>query len=133
VPFGGSFSGQAAFIAAHPLAYVRVIAGQVRDFGIYYRSGVGFLGWNTVWLPTAAYALPLCGILLGTLAQPRDGPRLSVLAAAWEVLLLAGACLLIITGVYVYWNKVGSATVEGVSGRYFLPLLALVAAAWCSV
>jgi uncharacterized membrane protein len=38
------------------------------------------------------------------------------------------------------WNNVGSATVEGVQGRYFLPLLAyflpllaLVAAMWCSV
>jgi uncharacterized membrane protein len=31
------------------------------------------------------------------------------------------------------WNDVGSATVEGVQGRYFLPLLALVAAMWCSV
>jgi len=31
------------------------------------------------------------------------------------------------------WNNVGSATVEGVQRRYFLPLLALVAAMWCSV
>ena len=38
-----------------------------------------------------------------------------------------------ITAAYLVWNDVGSATVEGVQGRYFLPLLALVAAMWCSV
>src|SRR5882724_2801380 len=38
-----------------------------------------------------------------------------------------------ITAAYLVWNDVGSATVKGVRARYFLPLLALVSAAWCSV
>src|SRR6266446_363700 len=30
-----------------------------------------------------------------------------------------------ITAAYLVWNSAGSATVEGIQGRYFLPLLAL--------
>jgi predicted membrane protein DUF2142 len=130
---GTGVSGQAAFIAAHPLAYLEVVAGQFSDFRFLYWSGVGKLGWLKVYLPDFAYVLPLCGVLLGTLAQPRDTARLPALAVAWDAVLLAGAGVLIITAAYLVWNDVGSATVEGVQGRYFLPLLALVAAMWCSV
>src|ERR1700730_6211636 len=132
-PPGTSVSGQAAFLAAHPLAYLEVLAGQFSDLRFLYWSGVGKLGWLKVYLPDFAYVLPLCGLLLGVLAQPRDGPRLPALAVAWHALLLAGACVLIITAAFLVWNNVGSATVEGVQGRYFLPLLALVAAMWCSI
>ena len=55
------------------------------------------------------------------------------LAVAWDALLLAGACVLVITAAYLMWTHVGSWFVWGVQGRYFLPLLALVAAAWCSM
>ena len=126
-------SGQAAFITAHPLAFAQMMADQFWHLGDYYKSAVGLLGWGNVWLPGVGYALPLCGLLFGTLAQPGDAPRLSAPAVAWHALLLAGGCLLTIIGAYLVWNKVGSATVEGVQGRYFLPLLALAAAMWCSV
>jgi uncharacterized membrane protein len=40
---------------------------------------------------------------------------------------------LIMTAAYLFWNPVGSDMIHGVQGRYFLPLLALLAALWCSV
>jgi uncharacterized membrane protein len=71
--------------------------------------------------------------VFGTLAQPRAGPRLPGLAVAWDALLLAAAFMLIMTAAYLFWTEVGSWSVNLVQGRYFLPLLALVAAMWCSV
>ena len=136
LPPGSSVTGQAAFIAAHPLAYLEVLAAQFSDLHLrfLYWSGVGTLGYLKVYLPDFAYyVLPLCGVLLGTLAQPRDTPGLPALAVAWNALLLAGAWVLIITAAYLFWTPVGSATADHVTGRYFLPLLALVAAMWCSV
>jgi Predicted membrane protein (DUF2142) len=94
---------------------------------------VGAFGWFSVFLPKVAYWLPLGAVLLGTMAQPRDGPRLSALAVAWAALLLAGACILILTAAYLLWSEVGFWIARWVPGRYFIPLLALVAAMWCSV
>src|SRR3984893_11168681 len=136
LPSGSSVSGQAAFIAAHPLAYLEAVAGQFSYLHLrfLYWNGVGTFGYLKVYLPDFAYyVLPLCGVLLGTLAQPRDTPGLAALAVAWDALLLAGAWVLIITAAYLFWYPVGSATADHVTGRYFLPLLALVAAMWCSV
>jgi uncharacterized membrane protein len=131
---GVSVSGQAAFIAPHPLGYIRTIARTFWYEGyIYYEGLVGVFGWLSLYLPNFAYFLPLGAVLLGTMAQPRDGPRLPALAVAWAAMLLAGACLLIFTAAYLLWNQVGFWIISGVWGRYFLPLLALVAAAWCSV
>ena len=131
---GTSVSGQAAFITAHPLVYARTIEHSLLwHVGFLYQSMVEVLGWLTLHLPDFAYLLPPSALLLATLAQPRDGPRLPALAVAWNTLLLASACVLITTAAYLMWNEVGSRTVVGLQGRYFLPLLALGAAMWCSV
>jgi uncharacterized membrane protein len=134
LPLGVSVSGQAAFIAAHPFAYMRTIARSFWYEGyLYYQELVGVFGWLTLYLPNFAYFLPLGAVPLGTMAQPRDGPRLPALSIAWAAMLLAGACVLIFTAAYLLWNEVGFWIISIVSGRYFLPLLALVAAVWCSV
>jgi uncharacterized membrane protein len=57
---------------------------------------------------------------------------LPALAVAWDAILVAGACVLVITAAYLMWNQVGAWIVFLCQGRYFLPLLALAAAAWCS-
>jgi uncharacterized membrane protein len=130
---GVSVSGQATFIAAHPFAYAQTIARSFWYEGyLYYQELVGVFGWRSVYLPNLAYLLPLGALLLGPIAQPRDGPRLPTLAVAWNAVLLAAACMLILTAAYLLWNEVGSWFISIVSGRYFLPLLALVAAMWCS-
>jgi uncharacterized membrane protein len=130
---GISVSDQATFIAVHPFAYAQTIARSLWYKGyFYYQSLVGVFGWLTLYLPNFAYLLPLGALLLGTLAQPRDGPRLPTLAVAWNAVVLAAACILIFTAAYLLWNEVGSWFVI-LWGRYFLPLLALAAAMWCSV
>ena len=50
LPPGSSVTGQAAFIAAHPLAYLEVLAGQFSDLHLRYLywTGVGTLGWLKV-------------------------------------------------------------------------------------
>jgi hypothetical protein len=130
---GSSVSGQAAFIVLHPLAFIRTVAVTFCRNYLYYKTVVGVLGWLTLSLPALGYILPICGFLLGTLAQSRDGPRQPAQAVAWHILLLAGTGLLIMTSAYLLWNTVGSRTVQDLQGRYFLPLLALAAATWCSV
>jgi uncharacterized membrane protein len=133
-PVGSNVFGQAAYIAAHPFAYAQTISRSLWHYGyFYYQSLIGVFAWLSLYLPSFAYLLPLGALALGTLAQPSDGPRLPALAIAWNTGLLAAACILIFTGAYLVWNEVGFWVVLVVQGRYFIPLLALVATAWCSL
>jgi hypothetical protein len=133
VPKGTSVLGQLSFIAEHPLAYIQRLAGTLWHTHFYYRRAVGMLGWDQEPLPGVVYALPVLGFLLGTAAQSRYGPRLPALAVAWSASLVAGSVVLIMTAAYLLYNQVGSLSVDWIAGRYFLPLLALAAAAWCSI
>jgi uncharacterized membrane protein len=131
---GMSVTDQRAYIATHPLAYCKAIAHSLWSYSaFYYKSLVGVLGWLTLPLPKFAYLLPAVGLLISVVAQPRDTPRLSAYAVAWNVFLLTGCTFLIMTSIYLIFNQVGSWMIENVQGRYFIPLLPLFMATACSV
>ena len=44
----------------------------------------------------------------------------------WNFLIVVGTALLIIGAMYISWTGVGAEVVEGVQGRYFIPLLPLL-------
>jgi uncharacterized membrane protein len=131
---GTSLSEQVAYIAAHPFAYSETIARSFWHYwSFYYQSLVGILGWLTLRLPKFAYVLPVAALLLSVMAQPLNAPRLPLYAVAWNVILLVTSILLIMTAQYLQATRVGSWIVEGVQGRYFIPLLPLSVATACSV
>jgi uncharacterized membrane protein len=130
---GMSVPGQTAYIAAHPFTFLKAVTlSQVRYFHFYYKSTIGILGWLTLSLPAFAYLLPAGALLLCFLMQPRDTPRLSASACAWNILVLAGCVFLVLTSQYLIFTQVGAATVV-VQGRYFIPLLPLAIATSCSI
>jgi uncharacterized membrane protein len=135
LPFPGtSLWDQANYIVVHPLAYARTIASSFWNHGdFYYYSLVGLLGWLTLYLPSFAYVLSAGALLLSVLVRPGYVARLPVYAVAWNTLLLGGSAALIMTAMYLYGTRVRWWIVEGVQGRYFLPLLALAVATACSV
>jgi uncharacterized membrane protein len=131
---GASLTGQATYIATHPLAYLETIARSFWHYGdFYYESLVGVCHWMTLCLPNFAYVLPAAALLLGVLAQPVNAPRLPRYAVAWNMLLLGSSIFLIMTALYLSFNPVGNWIIGVVQGRYFLPLLPLSIAIACSV
>ncbi len=135
LPFAGtSLWDQVYHIVAYPLAYIRTIATSFwYRGGFYYRSLVGVLGWLTLSLPSFAYVLPAGALLLSVLMQPRNVLRLPVYAVVWNTFLLGTSAALTMTWLYLYQTPVGGWAVDGVQGRYFIPLLALAVAIACSV
>jgi uncharacterized membrane protein len=131
---GMSVTDQGAYIATHPVAYCKAIVHSLWSYSaFYYKSLIGVLGWLQLTLPNFAYVLPAGALLLSVLAQPRDAPRLPAYAVVWNVFLLTGSILLIMTSVYLIFNQVASRMVENVQGRYFIPLLPLSIATACSI
>ena len=131
-PYWGTAADPAAQLAglrADPLDGLRVFATTVRDWAVmWWRDGYGRYGghpqpWHgyapDLWVLPAFWvllALPLC-----------DGARRRDLGFAAGCLVPAPAyALLLLVVFWIGYTPVGGATVDGVQGRYFLPMHALV-------
>ncbi|MDZ5648875.1 DUF2142 domain-containing protein [Nitrospirillum sp. BR 11828] len=103
--------------------------------GLFFES-IAMLGWLDLRLPKAVYAAWTLALAIAAWVDMRlDTGGRPALCAAWgrvrwtEVLLLALAAGVAVEGIflaqYLTWTNVGSPTVDGPQGRYFLPLFPL--------
>jgi uncharacterized membrane protein len=120
---GTSLSGQLGAIIAHPDAFAATVLNTIWDRGAdWFLGAIGVLGWLTIQLPALMYVLPIIAGL-GCVLQPRPAtPNIGPAEFAWLSLLLCGSALLVLMALYLYWTPVGAGVIEGVQGRYFLPL-----------
>ncbi len=120
-------AAQLAFLLAHPQAVPDIAIETLRELGGWYaKQFVGILGWLDVLLPHPYYlaaGLVLLLSLLWLLPLRADG-RWALLVATAAIVLAIGAG--IFAALYLAWTPVGHPRVEGVQGRYFLPLAVLV-------
>jgi uncharacterized membrane protein len=118
---------QLRWLAAHPMALFSV-AGQTlkNNFDPYVHMFIGVLGWLDAGLPESYHrvAWPVLGLALAaSLSRGRNAAwRWAPLLAAVILVALFGA---IHAALYLTWNEVGASYVQGVQGRYFLPLAIL--------
>lgn len=126
---GADPAAQLARLRADPLEALRVVAVTVRDWAVmWWRDGYGRYGGHPPpWHGFASdrWVLPAFWVLL--VLALCDGPRRrdTGFAAACLALALSYA-LLVLAAFWVGFTPVGSATVDGIQGRYFLPMHALV-------
>jgi uncharacterized membrane protein len=115
---------QIDYISAHPLEFLSLVAQTaIAQYGDVYRGIVGRLGWADTALPTWFYNV-FGGVMLVCLwAESAVANTLRPL----HRLLLGGSALatilLVYFSQYAGWNPVGSPMLEGVFGRYFLPII----------
>ena len=129
---GADLGAQLALLLSEPRRILAVAGETLRQMlGGYMHSFVGVLGWLDTLLPAAYYriAWPMLGVaalatLLGTRAPmaARAGP-------GWILASVAASCAGIFGILYLTWSPVGGPVVQGVQGRYFLPLAMLLAVA----
>lgn len=115
---------QAHHMLAHPFAFLRLVAQTTWGYGdTFYEWFVGMLGWGDTPLPRWYYRLfgagfLVCLLLESNAARALRWPQRTILAAASLV-----SVLLIFAAQYVTWNQPGSSLwIDGVCGRYFLPI-----------
>ncbi len=131
VPFASSVSPstQADFIATNPLGFLKTLARTLLSKWSLYLSGiVGRLSWWQIVLPTHIYYLSIATMLFCLTGRSDRDRVLSRLEIAWNVLLISASAILVELALYLAVSPVGSPFVEGVWGRYFVPLLVLFAA-----
>ena len=126
---GADPSAQVFFIFAHPAEYAGIVWHSiVHNFRAYLRSGVGQLGWLTIFLPGYAYFLAAVAFAVSPLTECSRPCGLGLAQTVWNMLLFTATVILIETAIYLYWSPVGAPEIKGVQGRYFIPLLPLLVA-----
>ncbi len=89
----------------------------------FYKEFIGVLGWIDVVLPSWFYPCAVVALSLAILVCAFDGePLLRPVARLGLCVLLCLSVILIFLLEYLTWTPVGFPVVEGVQGRYFLPL-----------
>ncbi len=117
---------QLAFLLSHPLEIPGLAFSTLAAHSHEYLAQIiGVLGWLDAPLPLVAYValgLGLAAVLV------MDGVRAQPLVR-WTILAgLTVSVALIFVSLYLIWNPLGSSgPIEGVQGRYFLPLLPFLA------
>jgi uncharacterized membrane protein len=118
---------QLRHVLLEPLAYAGVLWRTVTlKTPHYLLTFVGQLGHFPLRLPAAAVALHLLALTLvsaldedaGIRLSPRDRLKLAAIAGI--------SSLWIVTTQYLSWTEVGAGLIEGVYGRYFIPIAPLI-------
>ncbi len=121
---------QLAWVLAHPARSLRIWLEAPFDKAQWYlETGLGRLGWQDTPLPLPVITtLALLLVAVAVLDSGSDAARarpLSALQRLLAALVAVTVTYAVVATLYIAWNPVGAATVEGVQGRYFLPLLPL--------
>ncbi|MCB8880206.1 DUF2142 domain-containing protein [Acidisoma cellulosilytica] len=122
---------QALFIAHHPIEFVGIVIHSISSFWtIYTEQFTGALGWLQILLPQNYYDftrkslewLILGGIVLRIVGEVFKGNYWFVVRALLIIALMLLSVFGIFLSLYIIWTVVAAPLVNGIQGRYFLPM-----------
>jgi uncharacterized membrane protein len=118
---------QLALVTHHPLVFAKALTNALLHAGRYLTSFSGsVIGWMDTKLPEPIVLGNLGALATATFfGQKRH--RISRLGVAVVYVAASVSALAIFFLLYLQWNPVGSLSIEGVQGRYFLPILPILA------
>lgn len=120
-------SVQLSTILNNPFKYLAIIIHSISTNASLYLSGFfgGYLEWfNVVLSPLYVFTTFIIFIVIC-----RDiYQRYTITKAFKTIAIIVSASLIIITftTMFVQWTKVGETVIDGVQGRYFLPIMLLI-------
>jgi uncharacterized membrane protein len=123
---------QISQIIQHPVSYIGTL------YNTYASTNgdgtVALITSPTYWLglptPLAVIFMVLLGLFAALMLDLRQERQLLSVAQRWLFAGVAAVCFVAInTIMYVYFNPINNDHIEGVQGRYFLPILAILAPA----
>lgn len=118
---------QLAALKTDPARFFAAARQAIDDLGLYYlEEMIGRLGPLDISLPhwvMQVYPIPVAMAVLGEIVRPVVGPRTRFLAA---LAIIAGCALLVALAQYLTWTPVDAVRLEGVQGRYFLPVAVVI-------
>lgn len=130
---GVSDSGQVHWVMTHLTSIPGLAIRTLEQNGYgYVTQWVGVLGWLDTPLPHSFYDLAFITLMIAALVsasslRSKDVTLQNRLVAGTTVLSTLAAAGVVFLSLYVIWTKVGDPIVDGVQGRYFLPIVPFLA------
>ena len=124
-----SFHGQIFYMLLHPIAFIQALFCSFLHYAQYYLvSFVGTFGWldnrlDTPLPPMLVYSYLAILILLSLIDNNEFHIHLKQKLVYLTTFLLSFLSIFVLE--YIAWNVVGSNIIEGVYGRYFIPIAPL--------
>lgn len=114
---------QFAYVQMHPVRFVSLaLRDYVQHASQYEDQFVGHLGWLDIQLPQPLVTLTFFLLIAVGVSSPAN---ITMSARINGAIIIAASCLLISLSQYLAWASVGGNAIEGMQGRYFLPLAPL--------
>lgn len=121
-----NFGKQLEFALNNPLKFTKVILKNfVMSFKNYIFGAVGqSLGWLAIHISSKRILVFLSMLVLAIYIE-NNSFQLNYREAIYLILITIGVFLLTIIAMYLGWTGIGKEEVDGVQGRYFVPVLIL--------
>lgn len=117
------------FMIEHPRHFPRLLYLSMFDVYYYWEQLIGVLGWLDAPLQPWLYPL-LTACLVAVLAAPLGGdPATRLRIGCVAAVSVIGYCLAVFMIFYLVWTRIDDWHIYGVQGRYFVPVLPVVAIA----
>lgn len=130
---GTNSSGQVMGILRNPLKYLAIMISTINEYGtMWVKNMLGMsLGSFKFSLPEVFWFISF--VIMVLLCVQRSESLNFKKADRWifglVIVMVSG---LIMTSLYIQWTPCGNSIIEGVQGRYFLPILLLVPVVMCN-
>lgn len=118
---------QVKYILKHPFIYIQTLWNTIETNGEWYLlTFVGSeLGWLDIKIPKINILIMLFGLLILPFFEKNEkslekGQKIII------ILIFVMIVLLILTGLYMTWTGIGEDKIDGVQGRYFIPVFILI-------
>lgn len=120
-------SEQISLIIHNPIEYLSIVARSISTNAIMYLSGTfgGYLEWFNV-TPSKFYIFLSLIIFIILCIKTRPKYIIPKSLKILSISLFAIISFAIFTAMFVTWTKSGEIIIDGVQGRYFLPIVLLV-------
>ena len=125
---GVNSTEQVKFVLTSPFAYSKILFRTITtEFYIYLMNGLGaYLGWLNIAV-SQFYIFIYFIMLVFIIIVDQNKKRLKEYERWWIAFLTVGVIALIFTSLYVQWTPVQNEVINGIQGRYFLPIILMVA------
>jgi uncharacterized membrane protein len=118
---------QLAFIINHPLNFISLAARHyIFSSGYYLKTFFGQLTWFDLYVPTYLTVFIYLVIIGAALLDNDSKKTISKINKFIFLLIIAGTAFLISALLYMTWSPIGGNFIEGIQGRYFIPVAPLI-------
>ncbi len=131
--FEGQYTYTFSYLLQNPLHSAKIFFSSFVNYGYeWLMQGLGFrLSGLTLLVPTWVMAGTLILLVLSAITGTDDSPVLKRRDRIFTALITTGLILLVMLSMFLAWTSNTSPLIQGVQGRYFIPVFPLLLLCLC--